>query len=89
MKEALEQLSQQQIDFICRECSITLEQLQDMGDDELYNTVYEPMCNIEIDEVCASETEEETERCQIASDIVTILGNALAEQEGFLNEEEE
>lgn len=77
MKEAIKKLSNKHIRFICDECSITENELLSMDDDELYDRVYVPMCEIEIDEVCNNSGEEETERCEIASDIVTVLGNTL------------
>ncbi|MBE5933396.1 MAG: hypothetical protein E7263_08265 [Lachnospiraceae bacterium] len=77
MKKALQELTESQIEFICNECSVTEEELHNMEEDQLYDDVYETMCNIEIDEVCSKEGGEDTERCEIASDIVTILGNAI------------
>jgi hypothetical protein len=81
MKQALQELSPEQIKFICDECSVTEERLREMDDDELYTDVYDKMCDIEIDEVCGSEDGEDTERCALASDIVTILGNSLLDEE--------
>lgn len=89
MKDALKNLSKEQIDFICNECTITKEKLFAMDEDNLYDNVYEKMCDIEIDEVCENGGGDETERCSIASDIVTILGNALAESEGYFDSENE
>ena len=78
MKEALKELNNKQIGFICNECAVSEKELFDMDDDILYDKVYEVMCNIEMDEVCSNNGKEETERCETASDIVTILGNTLA-----------
>lgn len=83
MKESLNELNRKQIEFICAECSITEEELNNMEEDQVYDVVYEKMCDIEIDEVCSKEGDEDTERCEIASDIVTVLGNALAKAEGY------
>lgn len=76
MREALREFDEDYIAFICKECSLTYDELMDMNDDELYYKVYETMCNIEIEEVC-NDDGEETERCELASDIVTALGNTL------------
>lgn len=84
MKEALKELDSREIKFICAECSVSEEQLLAMDEDALYDRVYETMCNIEIDEVCSAEGEE-SERCEIASDIVTTLGNALAKEDGVFD----
>lgn len=89
MKAALNKLSREQIEFICSECSITEDELFSMDDEMLYDEIYEKMCNIEIDEVCAHDGDDETERCSIASDIVTILGNAIAEEDGYFEQEKD
>jgi hypothetical protein len=88
MREALKNLSAKEIIFICKECSLDEKRLFAMDDDTLYDVVYETMCNIEVEEVCKSDGGEDSERCEIASDIVTALGNALAEEEGFVNEDD-
>lgn len=88
MREALKNLGAKEISFICKECSLDENRLFAMDDDTLYDVVYETMCNIEVEEVCKSDGEKDSERCEIASDIVTALGNALAEEEGFVNEDD-
>ena len=91
MRDALKELTQEQVSFICAECSVTEDELFSMDEDTLYDKVYDVMCDIEVDETMASIDEgevEESERCILASDIVTILGNALAEEEGFYEEQE-
>lgn len=86
--EAAKQLTDEQVAFICTECAITEGALRSMTEDELYDVVYETMCQIEIDEVCENiGSDEDTVRCAIASDIVTLFGNAIAETEGYLNED--
>lgn len=77
MKEAIIKLNKIQIDFICKECKITDKELMEMTEDTIYDKVYEEMCAIEIYEVCSNENDKDTERCELASDIVTILGNTL------------
>ena len=46
------------------------------------------MCDIELTEIPADNSEE-SERCEMASDIVTELGNALAQEQGIYDEEDE
>lgn len=46
------------------------------------------MCEIEIEEIPRTDEEEESERCRLASEIVTILGNSFAEANGLIEEEE-
>ena len=77
MKEVLQGLKHNQIHFICKECSVTMEQLYEMDEDALYDVVYEKMCDVEVEEVCNSSGESESDRCEMASDIVTLLGNTL------------
>ena len=80
LKESLKKLNPEQIAFICKECSVAEEELNEMEEEQLYDNVFEVMCNIEIEEVCSrSEAEEDSERCEMASDIVTIFGKALEE----------
>lgn len=48
MGEGREELSAEQIQFVCQECNITEEELFSFDDDELNDRVYEVMCDIEI-----------------------------------------
>ena len=89
MKQALDQLTAEQIDFICAECKISKEELLSFDEDELYDRVYDVMCDIEMAEIPDSDEEEECEHCKMASSIVTELGNALAEEQGIYDEEDE
>lgn len=80
MIEVLKELSKEQVDFICQECKITKDELNTFDDDELYDKVYDAMCDIECAEAPRDE-EEESERCTIASDIVTLLGNTIEDDD--------
>lgn len=88
MKEALDKLTVEQIDFICTECQISKEELFALDEDALYDHVYDVMCDIELAEI-PDDDSEESERCKMASDIVTELGNALAKEQGIYDEEDE
>ncbi len=77
MKEVLKELTKEQIEFIEQECGIDRETLFSMSEEALYDDVYDIMCDIEIDEIPDSDEEEESERCIMASDIVTLLGNTM------------
>lgn len=68
---------------------MTEDELFGLDEDTLYDRVYDVMCDIEIAEVLLTDNEKESERCILASDIVTILGNALAEEKGFFDEDEQ
>ncbi len=89
MKEVLSKLTKEQIAFICLECGITEDDLFSLDADALYDDVYDVMCGIEAEEIPASDDEEESERCKMASDIVTELGNALAQEEGLFDKDDE
>lgn len=88
MKEALKDLTKEQIAFICDECGISEEELFALSEDDLYDKVYDAMCDIEIAEIPNGD-EEESEHCAAASEIVTILGNAMAQADGIFDEEDE
>ncbi len=57
-------------------------------DNEVNEKIYETMCEIEIEEIPLYDDVEESERCRIASDIVTILGNSMAEANGWFDEDD-
>lgn len=50
MREVLNKLTGEQIQFICQECSTTKDELFNMDEDQLYERVYDKMCDIEIAE---------------------------------------
>ena len=76
MKSALKELTPEQIKFICTECGIEEDALFEMNDDDIYDKVYDVMCDIECAETPTDDTPI-TDRCKTASDIVTVLGEAL------------
>lgn len=80
MRETLKELRPELIDFICSECGLSKDELFAMDDDQLYDKVYDPMCDIEMAEI-PLDNSPETEHCKKASEIVTILGNTLAEDD--------
>lgn len=80
MHRQLMTLSDEQLSFICSECHVSEEELLAMNDDDLYDRVYDPMCDIETEETPCDDSPE-SEHCRMASDIVTILGDALAVDE--------
>lgn len=86
MVDAIKELGEEQIEFICEECNISHGELMQLDEDGLYDIVYEKMCDIEIAEVPLDDTAE-GDHCIMASAIVTLLGNALAMSEGFYAEQ--
>ncbi len=85
-KAGVERLEDEHFVFIQAELGITPEKVFSFTDEEVNERIYEPMCNIEIEETLKDD-EEETERGFIASDIVTILGNSMAEANGWIEED--
>ena len=80
MKEVLKDLTDEQIVFICKECGLTKDELFSLDENQLCDQVYDAMCDIEIEEV-PLDGEDESDRCILASDLVTILGNTPAIEE--------
>ncbi len=87
MKNAFALLNDEQIDFICGEFKIDRTALENMGEDEL-NSVYEGLCDIEVDETCIAGDNAMSERGETVSDIVTVVGNEIASEQGYFDEEE-
>lgn len=76
MTEVLKGLDREYIEFICAECGITEEELLGMNDDDLYEKVYDVMCDIECAETPSGD-EPLTKRGEMVEYVVTELGNAL------------
>ena len=75
-KELFNELSDTQLQFICKELNIAEEDLRSMSDDEL-DDVYDKICDIEVDETYEAGDDELSERGQLAEGIVTLWGNLL------------
>lgn len=84
-RDGVENLEEEHLDFINEELGITEEQISQFTDDEVNDKIYEPMCDIEIEEISENDSIPESTRCKIASDIVTILGNSMAEYRGYID----
>lgn len=86
MKEyraGVERLSERQLAFIKSELCISSEEISWFDDSELDKKVYKPMCGIEFEEILCDGVEE-SDRYQLASGIVTILGNSVSEANGWI-----
>lgn len=79
MKEILDGLTDKYILFICKECHIGKEELLAMDEDDLYDRAYDVLCDVEIAEI--KDDDEISHRGEMASYLVTILGNTLSEEE--------
>lgn len=79
MKEVVEELTNQQFDFIEKEFGLTKENLLSMTENEI-GELYDKVCDIELTEL-GENAENVSERCSIAADIVTLLGNTIDDEE--------
>lgn len=85
-KNGVEALDERCLDFIAAELDVSRDEISGFDDDEFNDRVYEPMCDIEIEEEMMNSDGVETERGTLAAEIVTILGNSLAEANGWIEE---
>lgn len=81
MKEVVKKLAEEQVAFIESEFGISRAELEAMSEDDLYDRVYDPACVIEEVETVATIDDDSdlSERGKIASELVTVLGNAIEE----------
>lgn len=84
MHDALNELTGPQVEFICTQMNIDQEKLFEMDEASL-DLVYDKMCDIEIDETMKDE-EKLSDIGKLAEGIVTVLGNAIARDEGNFDE---
>lgn len=77
MRDVIQDLTEEQLDFISCECGLDKNEIVNLSEDELYDKVYEKLCDIEIETIPEDDEEEESERCKMASDLVTKFGNSL------------
>ena len=83
LKKASKKLTPEQIAFIAKEFNTTAEEIQSWDEDK-WDEIYDALFDIEVDEVMAlGDNEPETERCIMASDIVTDLGDAIRKANKF------
>ncbi len=87
-EEALKTLTGTQVDFICSEFGITKDELFSKDEDSI-GELYDELCSIEIAETPVGDDEAESDHCKLASAIVTVLGNAIAEDRGYFDESAE
>ena len=79
-RDVISTLKEDEIKFICTEAEITEEELLQMTEEEL-DDIYDLLCDIEISE--AGKEPEMSDRGRMASEIVSVMGDAIAEQEGY------
>ena len=79
-EEVRNELSAEQLDFICKELGVEKEKFLSMTEDEL-DGIYDKLCDIEIDEFVKCKDTDLSERGTMASDLVTMFGNSIAEDD--------
>lgn len=87
LSRTFQNLSEEQLKFISKETGLSQEALFSMTEEELYK-VYDSICDIEIDEACEAGEDDLSERGEAAAEIVTVIGNAIRDAEGYDDEEE-
>ncbi len=87
LHQSLSDLTGPQIEFIIQETNVTREELFEMGEDELYDIVYDRKCDIETAETPLKSDEPLSDRCKLASDIVTVMENAIALEQGLMDKD--
>ena len=85
LQKAMHLLTKRQLDFIAAELKVNRETLLQAEEEQL-DEIYDILCDIEAEETPLGD-EPLSERCKIVSDIVTILGNEIAKDEGLLDQE--
>lgn len=83
LRKAVKDMTGVQKDFICGEFGLSKSELSNAGEDEL-DKIYDDLCRIELEETL--DDSELTERGKLVESIVTLMGNAIAEDEGFFDE---
>lgn len=81
-QKALKDLTETQIDFLCEEFALEKSELMGATEDIL-DSIYDDLCEIEVDETIDAGNGELSDRGKIVSDIVTTFGNAIAEACGY------
>ena len=87
-KAGVEKLNEDQLEFIRDELGITPEEISTFSDDEFDEKVYDPMCDIEIEETPLDDSDL-SDRGKLAESIVTVLGNSLAETNGWIDDSDD
>ena len=76
MKEAFLALSSELKKFILDETGVSEQKMEGMSDDDLLS-IYDKMCDIEVEETMAAGDDDLSERGEKAVEIVTIVGNTF------------
>lgn len=83
LKNAITELNRKQISFIATELGVSSDFILSATESEL-EPIYDSLCDIECAEI--DDNYECSPRGNMAADIVTILGNAIAQDSGYWDE---
>ena len=86
LRQTRKQMTLVQKEFICDEAGISIEELNAASEKQL-DEIYDMLCEIEIEESISDS--ELSDRGKLAESLVTLMGNALAEDMGILDESDE
>ena len=86
LRNTLDDMTEAQKQFICDEMGFSADELDNASEEQL-GEVYDVLCDIEIEET--TDDDELSERGKLAESLVTLMGNAIAESEGYLDENDE
>ncbi len=86
-QNALKDLTDTQVDFLCTEFEMERDTLMS-ADEDILDEIYDALCDMEVDEITKAGDNELSDRGKIVSDIVTTFGNAIAEAEGYLDDDD-
>ena len=86
LRQTRMQMTLAQNKFICDEAGISIEELNAASEKQL-DEIYDMLCEIEIEESISDS--DLSDRGKLAESLVTLMGNALAEDMGILDESDE
>lgn len=78
LKNALKLLNEDECNFIANEFSTTKNEISEW-DEERLGEMYDSLCDMELDD---------SEKSDMASELVTLIGNEIAKAQGMYDEEE-
>ena len=85
IKNTVKNMTAEQLDFIMSEFGVTKDEIYSWSEDK-WDEVYDALCDIELDELTPDG--EESPRCKMATDLVTMIGNEIATDQGIYDEDE-
>ena len=85
IKNAAKSMTEEQLNFVMSEFDATKGEISSWNE-EKWEEVYDALCDIELDEITPDR--EESPRCKLATELVTLFGNEIAVDEGVYDEDE-